>query len=100
MEQIKLSYSEAILYITLFNMGLGILFGLIPLILGFYKNNRKYGVFGFFCSIVGGAVLGIFLSIPVAAVFSWLILRNSKPVETVVVNEKPVDVSIKNSEDS
>ncbi|CAN5689088.1 hypothetical protein BH24ACI2_BH24ACI2_11410 [soil metagenome] len=98
MERIRLSYSEAILYITLFNMGLGILFGLIPLILGFYKNNRKYGVFGFFCSIVGGAILGVILSIPAAAIFSWLILRSSKPVEAAVVDEKPVDVSIKNSE--
>ena len=78
MEQIRLTNTEAILYITLFNIGLGILFGLAPLIFGFIKKDRSYAVFGFLGSIIGGAILGIFLSIPVAILFTWLILRKSK----------------------
>lgn len=75
MEQIRLTSTEAILYITLLNVGLGILFGAIPLILGFIKKERSYAVFGFLGSIIGGLLLGLFLSIPVAAIFTWLILR-------------------------
>ncbi len=78
MEQIKLTTNEAILYITLFNIGLGILFGAVPLILGFIKKERSYAVFGFLGSVIGGLILGIFLSIPVAALFTWLILRRTK----------------------
>ena len=70
--------NEAILYIALFNIGLGILFGAIPLILGFIRKERSYAVFGFLGSVIGGAILGIFLSIPVAAIFTWLILRKTK----------------------
>jgi len=78
MEQIKLTTNEAILYIAILNIGLGILFGAIPLILGFIRKERSYAVFGFLGSIIGGAILGIFLSIPVAAIFTWLILRKTK----------------------
>ncbi len=101
MEQLRLTTNEAILYSSLFHAGLGLLFGLIPLILGFIKKERSYAVFGFLGSIIGGAILGIFLSIPIAAIFTWLILRKpveSKPAEVIIVNENPVDVSIKDSE--
>lgn len=57
--------------------GLGLLVGLVPLILGFVKKNLKFGVFGFLGSIIGGAVLGLLLAIPVAAIFTWLIIRGS-----------------------
>jgi len=79
MEQIKMTTTEAVLYITIFNIGLGILLGAIPLVLGFLRKERSYAVFGFLGSIIGGAILGLFLSIPVAAIFTWLILRKPKP---------------------
>ncbi|MBK8465338.1 MAG: hypothetical protein IPL32_05860 [Chloracidobacterium sp.] len=63
--------------------GLGLLTGLVPLILGFVKKNLKVGLLGFFGSIIGGAVLGLLLAIPVAGIFTWLILRSSvKSAET------------------
>ena len=100
MEQLKLTTNEAILYITLFNVGLGILFGLIPLILGFLRKERSYAVFGFLGSVIGGLILGIFLSIPVAAIFTWLILRKPKnePAEAAVMNETPIDVKVETPE--
>lgn len=81
MEQINITSTEAILYIVLINIGLGLLLGLIPLIAGFVKNNRKFGLFGLFGSIIGGAVLGVVLSLPVAAVFTWLIFKNSNSAQ-------------------
>jgi hypothetical protein len=99
MEQIKMTTTEAIYYITIFNIGLGILLGAIPLVLGFIRKERSYAVFGFLGSIIGGAILGLFLSIPVAAIFTWLILRKQKNEHTeVVVNETPIDIRVENSE--
>ncbi len=58
--------------------GLGLIVGLVPLIIGLVKRNIKYALIGFLGSIVGGAILGLLLAIPVAAVCTWLILRGSK----------------------
>ncbi len=86
--------------ITLIGLALGLTLGLIPPVLGFIKKKRKYAMFGFLGSLIGGALLGIFLSIPVAAIFTWLILRksNNEPAEVVVVNETPIDVKVENIE--
>ena len=98
MEQIRLTNTEAIVYVTIFNTILGIVLGLIPLILGFVKKERSYGVFGFLGSAIGGAILGLFLSVPVTAIFTWLILRRPKntPVDVRVVNDNPIDVKVNN----
>ncbi len=99
MEQIRLTNNEAIVYITIFNVLLGIVLGLIPLILGFVKKERSYGVFGFLGSIIGGAILGLFLSVPVMAIFTWLILR--RPKNTVAAsseNIQPANSTVKNSD--
>ncbi len=93
MEQIRLTSNEAIIYITLLNVGFGILFGLIPLILGFIKKERSYAVFGFLGSIIGGLILGLFLSIPVAAIFTWLILRRPRNQNSPNVGSADSDVS-------
>ncbi len=101
MEQIKLSYNEAIFYIAFINILLGFLLGSFPLISGFIAKNRKYGIYGFIGSIIGGAILGILLSYPIALIFTWLTLRKLTDKSSVnVENEKPVDVSINDSEDS
>ncbi|MGI8788999.1 MAG: hypothetical protein ACR2HG_14750 [Pyrinomonadaceae bacterium] len=76
--QIELNYYD----IALIGIAVGFLFGLIPLILGLIKKERSYAVYGFFGSLIGGAILGVFLAIPVAAVFTWLIFRKPKS-ETV-----------------
>ena len=71
---------QALILGILINAGVGLVVGLIPLVLGFVKRNVKYGFYGLLASIVGGAILGIILSIPAAVIFSWLIVRGAKPV--------------------
>ena len=93
MEQIKLTTTEAVVYITIFNIGLGILLGAVPLILGFMRKERSYAVFGFLGSIIGGAILGLFLSVPVAAIFTWLILRKPKLENTSTENPSDSNIS-------
>ena len=95
MESINLTTREAMMYATLINAGIGIALGLVPLIFGIVKRNMKYGVTGFLAAIVGGAILGIFLSVPISAIFTWLIVRAPKPS---VGN--PADPSVGNSEGS
>ncbi|MDQ3041207.1 MAG: hypothetical protein M3R11_02380 [Acidobacteriota bacterium] len=94
--QIRLNLYE----IAMMGAALGLLLGLIPLILGFIKKERSYAVFGFLGSIIGGSILGVFLSLPIVAIFAWLILRKPKnePVDVRVVNETPIDVKVENSE--
>lgn len=89
----KWTTNEAILYFAVFNAGLGLLFGLIPLILGFVKKERSYAVFGFLGSIIGGAILGLLLSIPVAGIFTWLILRRPKNVNAQARIDMNSDIS-------
>ncbi len=83
-------------HIALMGAALGFILGLFPLILGYFKGKLKFGLLGLFGSTIGGAILGVFLSIPIIAVCVWLILR--KPQEVVIVNENPLDVTVKNSE--
>ncbi|HEX3101135.1 MAG TPA: hypothetical protein VHQ01_05065 [Pyrinomonadaceae bacterium] len=71
---------QALVLGILINAGVGLVVGLIPLVLGLVKRNVKYGFYGLLASIVGGAILGIILSIPAAVIFSWLIVRGAKPV--------------------
>lgn len=74
MEPIHLSYSEFYLYIAVIGAALGVIFGLVPLILGRRRHQGKLGLIGFAASIVAGAIAPL-LSIIVVAVFVWLILR-------------------------
>ena len=89
-----------VIYITIINIILGFLFGIFPLLLGIKMNNRKYGVVGFIGTIIGGGILGVFLSFPIALIFSWLIIKNfalgTRP-EEIVVNEIPVETEIDNT---
>ncbi len=97
MEPSTLTPQQAIIFGVLINAGVGLVIGLIPLILGFVKRNVKYGVYGFLASIVGGALLGILLSIPAAIIFSVMIFRKAKqPTDVVVINQEPIDVSVSN----
>ena len=88
MDPNTLTTQQAIILGVLINAAVGVVIGLIPLILGFVKRNIKYGVFGFLASIAGGAILGVLLSIPAAAIFSWLIVRDPRPA---AVSADPTD---------
>jgi hypothetical protein len=81
-------------------VGIGVVLGLIPLILGLVKNRRDLGIYGFIASIIGGALSSI-LSLIVVIVFTWLILKKSvakKPTEDISVKENAIEVEIDNTE--
>lgn len=75
MESVHFTYREVTTYLIIANVILGILFGVFPLIAGLKLNNRKYGFIGLGGAVLGGALFGVLLSFPVAAIFSWLIIR-------------------------
>jgi len=88
MEPYRISYNELLVYVFAAGIIIGILLGLIPLILGIKRKNRKYGMYGFVGSVIGGAITPI-ISIIIVAIFSWLIVRNSKtdlPTQTKEAN--------------
>ena len=76
MEEFRTTYKEILIYLSLVNVILGFLFGVFPLLSGIIIKNRKYGIWGFLGSVIGGSVLGVFLSFPIAVIFTWLILKN------------------------
>lgn len=101
MDNIQISIDQARNYIILINVVLGLLFGVFPLLAGIKMNNRKYGIYGFIGAIIGGAILGVFLSFPIAAVFTWLILKKSFTAnsnDALAVNETPIEVKTDTSE--
>jgi hypothetical protein len=57
---------------------LGVVCGLVPLIYGLNKGEKGLAWGGFGACIAGGLVLGIFLAIPAAIVFTILIRKNVK----------------------
>ena len=64
---------------TLIYIGLGVGFvaGLILLLVGWLKGKVRLGAVGLVASVIGGGLLGLFLVVPVFAVFLWLILRRA-----------------------
>ncbi len=78
MEPIHLSTREAILYFGMINAIVGFVLSLIPLLFGYFNKQVRTGVIGIIVSTVGGAVLGIFASIPATIIFTWLVVRRSK----------------------
>ena len=75
MDPINITPREAIIYGALINAGVGLVLGLVPLVSGIVKRNVKFGVLGFICAALGGAILGVILSVPVSALFTWMIFR-------------------------
>lgn len=86
MENVHLSYADVGVYVIVFNVLLGILFGFFPLLVGTKLRNAKYGMFGFFASIFGGALIGFFLAFPAALFFTWLIIRRSQTLGSISVD--------------
>jgi hypothetical protein len=78
MDPSKMTTQEVMMYAALFNAAIGLVLGLVPLVLGFLKGKVKYGVFGFLVCLIGGAVLGVILSIPAMVFFTWLVIRSGK----------------------
>lgn len=80
MEPLHITYKEAIIYMTLINAVVGLILGLIPLIVGIKKNKSKLGILGLLSSTIGGAILGLILSLPIIGVFLWLILKKEPTI--------------------
>ena len=66
-----------IMVLVVFGSMAGALCGLIPLTLGNRRQNTRLGQRGFVFCLVAGAISGVILALPVAAVFAWLICRRS-----------------------
>jgi hypothetical protein len=80
MEEVKLTFRDLMFYIVTANVILGVLFGTVSLFLGFKMDRRGLGVTGLVVTVIGGAVLGLFLSYPLTLLFIWLITRAPKDV--------------------
>lgn len=65
------------------NIGLGLALGLIPLSVGLVKKRAKVGAAGLAACVIGGAILGVFLSLPACIYFTWLAVRQPKPAASV-----------------
>lgn len=92
MDPSKMTTQEVMIYAALFNAAIGLVLGLFPLVLGFAKGCAKYGVIGLLTCLVGGAILGVILSLPAMVFFTWLILRGSRAPEVA----QEVDSSFEN----
>ncbi len=101
MQNFQVTINQLIVYSLIVNIVLSFLFGIFPLFLGIKLNNRKYGVIGFVAAVIGGGILGVFLSFPVAFIFTWLIIKNfltAATSETIAVNEIPAESDFSYSE--
>jgi hypothetical protein len=56
----------------------GMVVGLIPLITGAVKSKLGTGFLGLIFCGIGGAIFGLFLSIPIAGLSTWLVFRAAK----------------------
>lgn len=98
MMQIRFTNNEFIYYGAVAGGILGLLLGLGLLILGFVKKKRSYGVFGFLGALVVGPISGV-LSIIVAAIFTYLILRKPNTINdsTITSNSQMSDSDVSGS---
>lgn len=93
----QITYNQLLIIGAIF----GIVLGLVPLILGFKKQNMKMGIIGFVSAVAVGIPFSFLGALPVAIIFTWLILRKpaeTTPVQDKIVNETPSDISVKDSE--
>ena len=97
-EQLRELYEKYFYYILLADIGIGLLIGLLPLLMGIARKKRNLGIIGLVASGAVGGLSPIF-SLIVAAVFTVLIVRGSKKPVEVVVNQEPIDVSVRESDD-
>jgi len=58
----------------------GLIFGVLPLFFSTSRNRLALGFGGLLACMVSGALLGLLLAIPLAALFLWLIFRNGTEV--------------------
>ena len=97
MEEFRITWNEAYLYTALIGAAIGFLLGLIPLIAGIVKKKVGLGLLGLAVGTLGGAALGVIISIPSMALFTWLILRDRfVPTEDEPAEQSTEEEDIKN----
>ena len=57
---------------------MGGLCGLMPLLTGMNRSNITLGGIGFVCTLIAGLILGVILALPVAVVFTIIILATNR----------------------
>lgn len=62
---------------------IGFVLGLIPLLFGYFSKQLKLGLIAIAVMTIGGAILGIYVSIPGMIFFTWLVARNAKRAKNV-----------------
>ncbi|HEY2866582.1 MAG TPA: hypothetical protein VGJ02_05780 [Pyrinomonadaceae bacterium] len=80
MQDMRLTYTDLMIYFSIANAVLGLLFGLFPLVVGLKMGNVKYGVIGLIASIIGGLLLSVILAVPIALAFTLLALRSQAAI--------------------
>jgi len=65
------------------NAGIGFVLGLIPLLFGYFSKQLKLGLIAIAVTTVGGAIVGIIVSIPATIIFTWLVARNARRAKNV-----------------
>lgn len=75
MEDIKFTFNDLAYYAVFANIILGVLFGTLPFLAGFLLKSQKFGWYGLVLTIVGGAILGVFLAYPLSLLFLWLVIK-------------------------
>lgn len=88
MEDLRITYRELGYYVVYLNIILAVLLGSLPLIAGLMLKSAKRAWIGFILTVIGGALLGVFLSYPIAVIFLWLIVRAHRAVPA---GETPVE---------
>ncbi len=82
--EIEFTESQLMVYGPLINAAIGFFLGLVPLGFGYIRKKLRLGILGIVSATLGGAILGVFLSIPAMAIFTWLVIRDRvRPDETV-----------------
>jgi len=100
MDPVHMTTSEAVTFFALVNAAIGLVLGLIPLLFGYFNKRFRLGVIGFVTALAGGALFGIFVSIPATIIFTWFVVRKEKaPIDVKVGNSEPIDVSLRNDSD-
>ena len=87
-EQLRHAYNEYFYYILLAGIGIGLLFGLLPLVMGIARKRRNLGIIGLISSGAAGGLSPI-LSLIVAAVFTVLVVRGSASKKAPDSDEAP-----------
>ena len=80
MELIRQHYPDLI-FLTLIGIGIGVLFGLVPLIYGRMKGKPNLGLTGFLSCIAAGAIWSV-LPLITMLVFTFLIIRRTDTPES------------------